>query len=320
MNRPNIVIVHGAICGGCDVALVNSAEALSKVLENFELTYWSVAVDSRLSDLKSLNVIDVTVFMGGIRTREDEEMVKWLRKKSKVLVAFGSCSAYGGIPGLAALISPNELINVVKSTITTSSQGRGEIGLPKLPELNTYRALPQVVDVDIIVPGCPPPVKTVDEFVDTLMKYVGGEKLIRPVVIAGSKALCETCPRRSKDSSKLQIPVIKRIHETKIEEGKCFLEQGILCLGPITREGCEHSCINMNMPCTGCFGPLSGFEDVGLKYIAGVLALVAIEKEKELMELGLAKVLDKLVDRLGLLYRYTLPRSRLYKFKLGMGL
>jgi F420-non-reducing hydrogenase small subunit len=152
------------------------------------------------------------------------------------------------------------------------------------------------------------------------MKYVGGEKLIGPVIIAGSKALCETCPRRPKDSSKLQIPVIRSIHETKIEEGKCFLEQGILCLGPVTREGCEHSCINMNMPCTGCFGPLPGFEDVGLRYIAGVLALVAIEKEKELMELGLAKILDKLVDRLGLLYRYTLPQSRLYKFKLGMGL
>lgn len=318
MNKPNIVIVHGAICGGCDVALANSEEAISKILENIDLAYWSVAVDSRLSDLKSLGKIDVAVFMGGVRTSEDEELAKWLREKSKILVAFGSCSAYGGIPGLAALTSPIELINLVKSTITTSSQYKSIIELPKLPELSTYRALPHVVNVDIVVPGCPPPIKVVNEFVNVLLKYIAGEEPIGPLVIAGSKAQCETCPRKPKDLSKLHIPSIKRIYEAKIEENRCFLEQGILCLGPVTREGCEHSCINVNMPCTGCFGPLPGFEDVGLRYIAGILALVAVEREKELMEQGLAKILDKLVDRLGVLYRYTLPRSRLYMLKLSL--
>jgi len=319
VTRPNIVIVHGAICGGCDVALANSVEAISKFLENFELAYWSVAVDSRLSDLKSLNRIDVAVFMGGVRTSEDEEMAKWLREKSRILVAFGSCSAYGGIPGLAALIPPSELVNSVKSTITTSSQGEGVIELSKLPELGTYRALPHVVDVNIVVPGCPPPINVVNEFVDVLLKHISSGKLEGPLVVAGTKAQCENCPRKPRDLSKLQIPDIKRIYESRIEENKCFLEQGILCLGPITREGCEHSCINANMPCTGCFGPLPGFEDVGLRYIAGILALVAIEREKELLEQGLAKILDKLVDRLGVLYRYTLPWSRLYKLRLSLG-
>jgi len=318
MTRPNLVIVHGAICGGCDVALANSAEALLKILDGYELAFWSVAVDSRLTDLKSLGRIDVAIFMGGVRTWEDEENARWLREKSRVLVAFGSCAAYGGIPGLAALSPPREIINVVKATVTTTSRGEGLEGLPKLPELGTYRALPDVVSVDIVVPGCPPPIKVINEFVNVLSKYTSGERPTEPVVVAGSKAQCEVCPRKPKDFPKLQIPEIKRVYEVKIDENKCFLEQGILCLGPLTRDGCEHSCISANMPCTGCFGPLPGFEDVGLRYIAGVLALVAVEREKELMEQGLAKILDKLLDRLGVFYRYTLPRSRLYKLKLGV--
>ncbi|MEM0469704.1 MAG: hypothetical protein QW700_07405 [Desulfurococcaceae archaeon] len=319
MRKPTIAIVHGAICGGCDVALANSGGALLSVLESFDLAYWSVAVDARAAELMSLDKIDVTIFMGGIRTREDGELAKWIRERSSIVVAFGSCAAYGGIPGLAALIPPSELVDYVRATTTTTSYGRaGEVQLPKLPEIETYRALPDAIKVDVVVPGCPPPVKSVNHLVDVLLKYVKSGGVKEPVIVAGLKALCETCPRKPKEPSKMQINDVKRIHEVRIREDACFLEQGILCLGPVTREGCDHSCIKVNMPCTGCFGPLPGAEDVGLRYIAGVLALIASDRERELMEPGLARVLDKVIDRLGVLYRYTLPGSRLYRLRLSI--
>ena len=36
---------------------------------------------------------------------------------------------------------------------------------------------------------------------------------------------------------------------------ECFLNNGILCLGPITREGCDNKCVELGMPCEGCLGP-----------------------------------------------------------------
>lgn len=316
MSKPKVVIVHGAICGGCDVELANSTKALTALLESYELSFWSVAVDGRLSDLKSLGRIDVAIFMGGMRTEEDIELARWLRERSNVVVAFGSCAAYGGIPGLAALMHPEEVLSAVKSTVTTVRVGGREVGLPELPKLGTYRALPDVVAVDVVVPGCPPPQRLVEEFIDALPRLLEEGRPAKPIVIAGSRAQCDNCPRKPREPSKLLIRDLRRLHEVRIDEGKCFLEQGLLCLGPVTRDGCDHCCIKVNMPCAGCLGPLSGIEDVGLRYIAGVLALVAADRERELLEPGLARILDKLADRLGTLYRYTLPLSRLYKLKL----
>jgi coenzyme F420-reducing hydrogenase gamma subunit len=42
----------------------------------------------------------------------------------------------------------------------------------------------------------------------------------------------------------------------KYNENDCLLKNGILCLGPVTADGCGSLCINHNLPCVGCWGPL----------------------------------------------------------------
>jgi F420-non-reducing hydrogenase small subunit len=47
-----------------------------------------------------------------------------------------------------------------------------------------------------------------------------------------------------------------------ISEMRCLLEQGYLCMGPVTRGGCAGTageapkCISARVPCRGCYGPV----------------------------------------------------------------
>lgn len=43
--------------------------------------------------------------------------------------------------------------------------------------------------------------------------------------------------------------------ECKQNLNHCLLEEGKICLGPITRAGCDAVCINGKLPCYGCRGP-----------------------------------------------------------------
>jgi F420-non-reducing hydrogenase small subunit len=111
------------------------------------------------------------------------------------------------------------------------------------------------------------------------------------------------------------MPGIKRLHEVELDDKKCFLEQGILCMGPATRNICDHSCIKTNYPCTGCGGPLEWGGDSGVSMISSIGSILLVDSEKSLLEPGLTREIDKLRDHIGTFYRYTLRKSMLYKLR-----
>jgi F420-non-reducing hydrogenase small subunit len=86
----------------------------------------------------------------------------------------------------------------------------------------------------------------------------------------------------------------------------CLLAQGLVCLGPGTRAGCEALCIRGNMPCTGCFGPTSRVRDYGAKALSAIASVVESNDETEI-----AQALAAVPDPVGTFYRYSLPSSML---------
>jgi F420-non-reducing hydrogenase small subunit len=102
------------------------------------------------------------------------------------------------------------------------------------------------------------------------------------------------------------IGEIKRVTEVVIDPEKCFLAQGVVCMGPATREGCGTSCIEGNMPCTGCFGPTDSCRDQGGKMIATLGGILEGDDEDTV-----EKILEGVIDQAGSFYRYSMSGALL---------
>jgi len=98
MPKPKIGIYWCASCGGCEETVVELAEDILAVVEAVDIVLWPVAMDTKYADVKAMQDrhIDVCFFNGSVRNSEQEELAHLLRKKSKVLVAFGSCTGFSG--------------------------------------------------------------------------------------------------------------------------------------------------------------------------------------------------------------------------------
>lgn len=315
MAKPKVAFYWAASCGGCEEAIIDLNEDVLKVLEAIDIVFWPVAMDFKYKDVEAIADKEITVSFinGGVRLQEQKEYVCLLRKKSKILIAFGSCAHLGGIPGLANLWTKEEIFKQKYKEAPSLSNPEGtypqesvEVGKEKL-ELpaffDTLYPVDQIVEVDYYIPGCPPPPDLILQAVNAILE----EKLpAKGSVLAPAKALCDTCKRKDSKPEKTSISEIKRVHEVIMDPEKCFLDQGVICLGPATRSGCGERCINANMPCRGCFGPPPKVSDQGAKMLSCLASLFGSSDEEEIK-----KLTKSIADPLGTFYRYSMASSLL---------
>ena len=314
-GKPKVAFYWCASCGGCEEAVIDLAEGILDVVGAVDIVMWPVAMDFKRKDIEAMpdGSILASFINGAIRTTEQEEMASLMRRKSKVVVAFGACSQLGGIPGLANLYSRDGIYRAayLESPSTENPEGTlprlrsrqngHDLHLPGFYE--TVRSLDQVIDVDYAIPGCAPHPEVIQQAVATLLS---GDLPPKGTVLAPDKALCEECPRRESKPLDLSITEFKRPHEVLIDEDTCLLAQGLLCLGPATRAGCAAACVCGNMPCSGCSGPTSRVLDQGGKAISGIASLIGSDDEE-----AIDRILDGIPDPVGTFYRYGLPASLL---------
>jgi F420-non-reducing hydrogenase small subunit len=312
-NKPKVAFYWCASCGGCEESVVDLAENILDVVAAVDIVMWPVAMDFKKKDIEAMadNSILVSLVNGAIRTSEQEEMAKLMRKKSTLVIAYGSCAHTGGIPGLANQFEREEVLRYVyeESPSTINSQKtRPEVKIISnghtvtLPNFfHVVRALDQVIDVDYYLPGCPPTPKLLKQALEALLS---GKLPEKGTVLAPDIALCDECPKKDTKPSELKFTEFKRAHWMQIDPKVCLLAQGILCMGPATRGGCEGVCISGNMPCTGCFGPPSRIKDQGAKILSALASQVEARDEKSIDE-----TLATIPDPVGTFYRYGLPVS-----------
>jgi len=313
-----IGIYWGAACGGCDVAILDMHEKLLEIADMADIYLWPIAMDFKYSDVRAMKdgSLDAVLFSGGVRNSENEEIAKLLRDKAKVMIALGACAQLGGVPGLANMCTREEIMKRVylESESTTNREGIVPLETSKsegcdleIPRLyNTVKTLPQVVDVDYTIPGCPPAslqiYSALGLIADDMLPKKGS------VIGAGDRALCDECPRKKSEKT---ITRIYRTHEKLPDAETCFLEQGFICLGPATRSGCGSRCIKSWTPCRGCYGPLDDVSDQGVKMLSALASVLEPKEEKDINAL-----LDTVVDPLRTFHRFSLASSMLRRKKI----
>jgi F420-non-reducing hydrogenase small subunit len=273
-------------------------------------------MDAKYKDVETMEdgSILLTLFNGGIRNDENEHLAKLMRKKSKILVAFGSCACEGCIPGLANFSTPKEIFDTYYETISTDNpehlrpqyhykMPEGELHIPEFAPL--LRTLDQVVDVDYYMPGCPPESHQIAAVIDLVIQVLQGKAELPPkgaIIGVGNSTVCDECTRKRNVK---MITAFNRIQDLAPADPElCLLEQGIPCNGPATRSGCNARCPTAGAQCIGCYGPAEGVLDYGARLISA-FASVIDAKEPEQIE----HILDGIPDPAGQFYRFSLAGS-----------
>ena len=319
-GKPKIGLYWAASCGGCEEAVVDLAGDLLTVVDKVDIAFWPVALDFKREDVEAMAYGELlaTFINGAVRLSEQEEVVKLLRRKSKLIVAFGACAQMGGIPGLANAQSRDDILDfyyhagpIVDNPMRTVpdpayTEEQLAFELPVFYE--DVRALDQVIDVDYYIPGCAPTPEIVK---NALLTLLSGDLPPRGAVLASDRALCHECPlNETKPDEGFHVEAFKRPFEVDhVDPETCLLQQGLVCLGPVTRGGCGALCVNAHMPCTGCFGPLDGVKDFGATALSFVASLIDANEEEEIQ-----RIIDRgIPDPLGTFYMYSLPKSLLFR-------
>jgi len=320
--KGTLAVYWASGCGGCEVAVANLHERLLDLIGLMDLVFCPCLVDTKIRDVEAMpdGHIDVTLFNGAIRTDENAHMAQLMRRKSKILIAYGACSVSGGIPALANLHSrADHLATVYQTSPSTANPAstlpgertmvpEGALQLPAFHE--RVGRLADGVRVDYFMPGCPPESDQLWNAVSALLS--GPAPAPGAIVGAGTSSVCDQCARTRTGAP---LDGFKRVYDVQADGTTCLLEQGMLCMGLATRDGCGALCPQVNMPCNGCYGAPDGVLDQGAKMVAALGSRLDIAPLKGLSEEAIERHVDRrlaaMPDGAGPFYKFTLASSLL---------
>jgi len=252
-------------CSGCEISILDMGGNLLTLLEFANIVHLPLLMDNKYGRSKhhpqtlTLPKADVGLISGGIKTREHLELAIAMRNACDLIIAFGTCATHGGIPSLANSYWNEDLLDGCFATDSTDGN-KDMLAWDSVPGLmDTCSALDEHIRVDFSLPGCPPHPDHIFRVLHAIEK--------KEVFLLPEKSVCDNCPAKRTGTAKvkklkrsLELPTWKVSGE--VGEGfECFLEQGFLCMGPVTRDGCggdktSARCIMAQVPCRGCYGPV----------------------------------------------------------------
>jgi NAD-reducing hydrogenase small subunit len=163
-NKVRVATIWLSGCSGCHMSFLDQDEALIDLAQQIQLVY------SPIVDIKVFpEDVDVTLVEGAVANEDQEELLKYARARTKVLISLGDCAVTGNVTGLRNSLpeSPDAVLN--RAYIETADVN------PQIPtDVPTLlpKALPlhEVVKVDFYIPGCPPAAGLINWVIGRLMR------------------------------------------------------------------------------------------------------------------------------------------------------
>ncbi len=163
MKKVKVATVWLDGCSGCHMSLLDMDEQLIAIAQKIDLVY------SPLVDTKEFpEWVDVTLVEGAVSSEEDLAKIRKIRAHTKILVSLGDCAVTGNVPSMRDLYP---LADVLKRSYEENATLNQHTPSEQVPKLNKrVRPVHELVNVDVFVPGCPPPSQTIVQVITELLE------------------------------------------------------------------------------------------------------------------------------------------------------
>jgi NAD-reducing hydrogenase small subunit len=143
-------------CSGCHMSLLDIDERILEVAKLADI------VKSPVVDGKELPEVDIALVEGSVTSDEHLQEIQHIRQQAKTLIAFGDCAVMTNVTGMRNYFN---LKDVFDTSYVNAISNDNEGNVPSNPYLlklhDKVLPLQDVVNVDFVIPGCPPSADTI---------------------------------------------------------------------------------------------------------------------------------------------------------------
>jgi coenzyme F420-reducing hydrogenase gamma subunit len=226
MSKPKIAFFDFTSCEGCQLTVVDSLQTHLDLLTAVEIVQFREAISEQGEDY------DIAFIEGSCVRKSDEDRLRKIRAQAKLVVALGACAHLGGVNALRNRRSVDEVTKYVYGESPDWTEPmpnrRSHVRDDLVTVTEWAQPIEAIIPVDAALPGCP---IDREEFVRVTKQLLQGRQPILP-----DYPLCVEC---------------------KLKENVCLFHRGQVCLGPVTRAGCDAICPTYGDPCEACRGLIS---------------------------------------------------------------
>ncbi len=163
MKKVKVATVWLDGCSGCHMSLLDMDAAIISLARKIDIVYGPL-VDAQ----EFPEEVDVTLVEGAVSSSDDLRKIEKIRARTQYLISLGDCAVTGNVPGMRNSVPVSKLLQRV---YVEGAQENKTVPTERVPALlKNARPVREFVKVDLALPGCPPPAKTISGVIVDLLE------------------------------------------------------------------------------------------------------------------------------------------------------